>query len=225
MSMETLAEYRERTQFMVWKADGEAFFPHPQVSQKVAGDGSYKPFWGDTMLFWLDETTISTLTNIQQQLYDNGLVLAKPLNPQQFHMTLHDLDHTMGCDRRWNATREAAEAILSDLKNADVTLEPVRVFPMMNISIVVGYIPASEEDCCKLMEWHRAFDSMFSYGQPTFHVTLAYFQPMPFGRMEMKRLEHALKTANAMPLPRLQSTKDNLVYQRFLNMDEYFSPR
>lgn len=186
MKMETLAEYRERTKFMAWKADGEAFFPHPQVGQKVTGDGSYKPFWGDTMLFWLDEAAIIALTNIQQQLYDDGLVLAKPLNPQQFHMTLHDLDHTMGSELRWDATCEAAEAILADLKDTVVTLEPVRVFPMMNTSIVVGYRPASEEDCCQLMEWYQAFDSLFSYGPPTFHVTLAYFQPMPSGRMETR---------------------------------------
>ena len=225
MIVETLAEYIERTRFMNWMPDEAEFIPHPQVGQKVSDDGGYKPFWGDTMLFWLDNTAISALTDIQQKLYNEGLVLAKPLNSQQLHMTLHDLSHTMGCDRHWDEIRAAAEAILSDLKNAEVALEPVRLFPMMNTSIVAGYRPATEEDCRVLMEWYRAFDTLFSYGQPTFHVTLAYFRPDFSGRMEMKHLKQALEAADTMPLPKLLLTKENLVYQRFLNMNEYYSPR
>ena len=75
MIVETLAEYIERTRFMNWMPDEAEFIPHPQVGQKVSDDGGYKPFWGDTMLFWLDNTAISALTDIQQKLYNEGLVL------------------------------------------------------------------------------------------------------------------------------------------------------
>lgn len=224
METETLAGYLKRTAFMVWHSDDPAFVPHPQVRDKVAADGSYRPFWGDTMLFFLDNEACRALDDARQTLYGAGLPLSRPLNAAQFHMTLHDLDHTMGCERRWEATRQAAEAALDRLENGTVTLQPVHVFPMMNTSIVVGYRPATEADYRLLSDWFAAFEPLFPVGQPTFHVTLAYFLPDDAGRMETALLSQSIAAADRMPLPTLRLTKDQLVYQRFLDMDQYFTP-
>lgn len=222
MKIETRNEYIQRTAFMDWKPYEDAFLPHPQVEQKVAADGSYKPFWGDTMLFYLKMDAVQALTAAQQKLYESGIPLSDMLNPGQFHMTLHDLDHTMGCDKRWEPTKQRAESILSTLEDGTVRLTPVSVFPMMNTSIVVGYRPERERDCRIFMEWCSAFEPLFSYGQPTFHVTLAYFCPGDMGRMDMDSLKAALDAVNRMPLPILEFSKNDLVYQRFYDMNCYF---
>ena len=100
MKIETRNEYIERTAFMDWKPYGDELHPHPQVEQKVNSDGSYKPFWGDTMLFYLNQDAVEVLSVAQRKLHESGIPLSDRLNPKQFHITLHDLDHTMGCDKR-----------------------------------------------------------------------------------------------------------------------------
>lgn len=222
MKIETWKEYIERTAFMDWKPYGVKFLPHPQVEQKVNVDGSYKPFWGDTMLFYLNPDTVEALSAAQRKLHESGIPLSKELNPNQFHMTLHDLDHTFGCDRRWDTTKQQAERILETLEDGTVQLAPVSAFPMMNTSIVVGYRPKTENDCRLLMEWCNGFEPLFSYGQPTFHVTLAYFRPGDAGQMEMTALKSALDAVNQMPLPILKLSKHDLLYQRFYDMNCYF---
>lgn len=222
MKIEPLNEYIQRTAFMDWKPYGDAFQPHPQVEQKVNADGSYRPFWGDTMLFYLNRDAADILSAAQRKLHESGIPLSNELNPNQFHMTLHDLDHTMGCDTRWDATKQQVERILGELEDGTVQLAPVAAFPMMNTSIVIGYRPATESDCRLLMQWCNAFEPLFSYGQPTFHVTLAYFRPGNVGRMDMKELKFALDAVNQMLLPILNLSKNDLTYQRFYDMNCYF---
>lgn len=222
MKIETRNEYIERTAFMDWKPYGDEFHPHPQVEQKVNADGSYKPFWGDTMLFYLKPDAVEALSAVQHKLHESGIPLSDRLNPKQFHMTLHDLDHAMGCDKRWDETKQQAERILETLEDGTVQLAPVSAFPMMNTSIVIGYRPATESDCRLLMQWCNAFEPLFSYGQPTFHVTLAYFRPGNAGQMEMTALKSALNSVNTMPLPTLKLAKNDLRYQRFYDMNCYF---
>lgn len=223
MVYESLSEYLARTSFMYWQPGEDTLWPHPQVGEKVTPEGGYLPFWGDTMLFYLEEGAQRALDKARAALYRAGLPLSAPLKMQQFHMTLHDLDHTMGCDRRWDDTRRQAEEILSGLAPGAVTLEPVAVFPMMNTSLVVGYRPATEEDCRLLQEWFAAFQPLFPCGTPTFHVTLAYLRPGAAGRMSAAALGAALEEVNAMPLPVLRLNKEGLVYQRFTDMNRYFT--
>lgn len=220
MKTETRDEYIARTAFMDWQPYGEEFQPHPQVAQKVNPDGSYRPFWGDTMLFYVRDA--AAFAAVREKLYETGIPLSGRLNPKQFHMTLHDLDHTMGCDGRWDATKQRAESILAALEPGTVRLTPGSAFPMMNTSIVLGYRPAAEPDCRRLMDWCSAFEPLFSYGQPTFHITLAYFLPETAGRMPMAALKSALDRVNQTTLPELEFSKEELLYQRFYDMNCYF---
>lgn len=223
MKIETRNEYIERTVFMNWEPYGEVFLPHSQVAQKIKADGSFLPFWGDTMLFYLSPDAVQTLSAVQQKLHESGIPLSNRLKSNQFHMTLHDLDHTMGCDKRWDATKQQVERILESLEDGTVQLTPVAAFPMMNTSIVIGFRPETENDCRLLMEWCNGFEPLFAYGQPTFHVTLAYFRPGDAGQMEMTALKSALDAVNQMPLPILKLSKHDLVYQRFYDMNCYFA--
>lgn len=222
MKIETRNEYIERTVFMNREPHGEVFLPHSQIAQKIKADGSFLPFWGDTILFYLSPDAVQTLSAVQQKLHESGIPLSNKLNPNQFHMTLHDLDHTMGCDKRWDTTKQQAERILRELEDGTVQLTPVAAFPMMNTSIVIGYRPVTESDCRLLMDWCNAFEPLFSYGQPTFHVTLAYFRPGDTGKMGMEDLKSALDAVNQTPFPILRLSKNDLVYQRFYDMNWYF---
>ena len=60
--------------------------------KKVNHDGKFLPFYGNTVVFLLEDRTKEILSTLQSQLYKAaGKMLSQPLHPDTFHMTLHDL--------------------------------------------------------------------------------------------------------------------------------------
>lgn len=220
---ESLEEYKIRTQFMQENYLKETMQTSPGLSEKVSPDGHFRPFWGDTIVFQLDEDVKFSLKQIQEQLYEScGDLLADPLDPELFHLTLHDLDHVWGCDSRWDDTCWKAKKILGNLPDGEVMLTPVSVFSMVNTSLVLGFQPSDEESCHRIMDWYEAFEDerLFPLNCfPTFHITLAYYRP---GCHRTENLLVVLKEIGNEPLPFLLLKKEDLVYWRFKDMNYYY---
>ncbi|HXE73377.1 MAG TPA: hypothetical protein VNO81_12030, partial [Candidatus Nitrosotenuis sp.] len=61
---------------------------------KVGPGGEFLPFYGDTVVFPLSPAEIAALAGLRDRLVE-GLedLFAEPLDPREFHLTLHDLSN------------------------------------------------------------------------------------------------------------------------------------
>ena len=93
-AVETLLQFRTRTQGFSRDSlpvDGK-FVTSEGLRDKVDEQGEMLPFEGNTTVFLLDSDAGDRIRHIQKRLYEEcGDMLAVPLIPESFHMTLHDL--------------------------------------------------------------------------------------------------------------------------------------
>ena len=102
------------------------------LEAKVDPAGAFRPFAGDTVVFPLDPEGLERCADLQERL-TRGLeeLFAHPLDPREFHLTLHDLSHgapgpdleaecranAEACRCLFGAIRSALEAELLRLKD------------------------------------------------------------------------------------------------------------
>ena len=200
----------------------------PLLVEKVAPDGSLRPFFGNTMIFDLPVEAQMQIARMQLILHHRcGWMLAQPLTPDTLHMTLHDLLN--GVDQAAltepvRRTGEQARAILGELRqeNRAIRLTSIAAFNMTNGSVCVGFAPDTEEDCALLMGMHARFQEVVALNYPlTPHVTLAYYKPGSYGTDEVAQLAEALREINALPPVHITVDADCLHYYRFADMNTY----
>ena len=224
---EDLKAFRRRTAFVREPMYREGrFVTNPRLPEKVAEDGSFRPFFGDTVIFDLPEEDKAWLRGIQRRLYEAcGDMLAEPLDPASFHITLHDLNNATDAASIAPAMAqscEASRALLAALPGdwaARVT--STAVFNMVGTSIVLGFEPLEEADCAALMGLYDAFQQVvpLSYAL-TPHVTLAYYRPTDADHDALQRLADALDAANRELTPRVLPLI-NPRYSTFTDMNHY----
>ena len=226
---ESLNDFRRRTAF-VWDSlpkEG-SFATNPRLAEKVGPDGKLLPFFGDTVIFDLDDAAKDWLRGMQRELYDAcGGMMAEALDPASFHITLHDLNSAPNhadVAEAMDRARPASEALLAELEGKpwrEICVRSTAAFSMVNTSVVLGFEPAGEADCAALMELYERFQEIVPLGYPlTPHVTLGYYRPGDYGPEGLQMLRSALaKCSRAEPrtlrLPRP-------VYARFADMNRYF---
>ena len=195
MMPETLRQYRERTAFMEDSlAPCGGLRTSDSLTRKVGPDGSFRPIYGDTVIFSLEEDVIRWLKGVQGALYDAcGPCLAERIVPETFHMTLHDLRNQPegmpegAADRRAQALRMIARA-REEFPSA-LTLRSRCMFSMVGSSVVMGFEPAGEQDCAALMTLYERFQQLVPLAYPlTLHVTLAYYRPGAYDDAMLGRL-------------------------------------
>lgn len=175
----TLAHYVDRSFAHV----SGNFATKPFLVEKVAEDGSLKPFWGNTVVFDLDAQTKEQLARIQKRLYEAaGQMLAEELTAETFHTTLHDLVNGPGSFPVENGDLDRAAAGARSLIRQWRGQEPLQMrgtwtFNMDHTSICLGLEPVGDS-------WQRLAD-MYDQLQKVVclnyslcpHITLAYFKP------------------------------------------------
>ena len=200
----------------------------PLLVEKVAPDGTLRPFFGNTMIFDLPQAVQLQIAQGQVTLHHRcGWMFAQPLAPNTLHMTLHDLLN--GVDAAALAepvrqTGEQAKVILAELRKdkQPIHLTSTLAFNMTNGSVCLGFAPDTEEDCARLMGMHACFQQVVALNYPlTPHVTLAYFKPGIYGSEEVAQLAAALAEINALPKVHLTVDADCLHYYRFEDMNTY----
>ena len=229
--METLHEFHARVdgfQRYSLPHDG-CFTTKPLLVEKVADDGSLRPFFGNTMIFDLPQDVQLTIARMQLLLHHRcSRMLAQPLTPDTLHMTLHDLLN--GVDAAALAapvreTGEQAKAILAQQRAAGtraIRLTSTLAFNMTNGSVALGFAPDTEADCAALMGMHAAYQAVVALNYPlTPHVTLAYYKPGTYGPEEVAALAEALAAINVLPKVRITVDADCLHYYTFEDMNTY----
>lgn len=206
----------------------DRFCTHPSLIHKVDphdAAGRFLPFWGNTVVFDLDDETKHTLAALQAQLYAAaGDMLAQPLDPASFHMTLHDLENASGPMPAVHpaldaAAQKAIPAIEYWRDQPPIRMQGSWLFNMNHTSIVLGLKPATPDDALRLSTKYEVLQSAKPLDYPLCpHITLAYFKP---GVYDMQAVNALRSVLQPVPIP-LQLQMENLQLMNFTDMNRYF---
>ena len=205
----------------------DQFCTHPGLIQKVDPhdpSGRFLPFWGNTVIFDLDDDAKQALAALQAELYAAaGEMLAQPLQPSAFHMTLHDL--VSGPDpmpaahaEMVQASRMAIPAIEYWRDQPPIRMQASWMFNMNHTSIVLGLRPAGGEDALRLTTKYEILQSAKQLDYPLCpHITLAYFKPGVYGRQAVDALRRVLRPVSLA----IELDMDRLHLMNFTDMNHY----
>lgn len=201
-----------------------AFVTNSNLIRKVNNTGAFLPFYGNTVVFDLDEAAKKALLSLQEELYKNaGWMLSQRIDPATFHMTLHDLvnapDLTDDLKCRMQEAEVKAKSIMETWKGqTPLRMKATWLFNMVNTSIVLGLAPADEESWHQLDEMYTTLESVVHLGYAlTPHITMAYFKPGNYRQYDLNYLGQALRPVNL----NVELSLENLFYQEFSDMNHY----
>lgn len=229
--MENLEQYRRRTGGFMRDSlpHGGMFAMNPNLARKVGEDGRFRPFYGDTVIFDVEDEVKCRIERIKSQLHRScGDVLAEPLDKDTFHVTLHDLSSggdsaalTAQMDQNHWKTRQILDAVRrEDMPPARV--KAVSVFNMVNTSVVLGLEPADDASCRRLMELYERFQDVVRLDYPlTLHITIAYFRPGRYSDGQRQELVRMFSELNRDLDMGFSLEDERLWYQRFRDMNHY----
>ena len=201
------------------------------LKAKVGKDRKLKDYFGDTVVFTLDEKEKDKLRLLQQRFL-NLDIFAENLDFQFFHLTLHDLfngKRKILLEKKVEKNKELVKIIFDHLreyldKNPDhsvINMVPSYVYPAKNIALLIGYLPKTEKDYQILLNCYNLFEEInYLKKWPSFHVTLNYFQSRSIKTLEIMELVHELKAQKMLDFEISLNLK-NLEYQHFHNMNSY----
>ncbi|WP_281861326.1 hypothetical protein [Salana multivorans] len=182
---ESLAEMTARVAaFQVDSVPREPALGLPEtLRDKVApGTGELRPFFGSTVAYFLEDDDERLLADVAAELRAvHGPGLAAPLPADSLHVTLHDLhasaDLAEVASRIFLDGPRAATRLATACGLGPVRMRATTVFNLLNISVVVGLVPATPDDHARLVAGRALFDDLVRAPSFTPHVTLAYYRP------------------------------------------------
>lgn len=199
------------------------------IALKVDEDDSFRPFYGDTVVFNLDDATKEKLEKIVDSINEVAPeCFCERLVPNTFHMTLHDLSNSPVLE---DIATELFHNELKAVKIAEkITQQRIKmrskyIFNMVNTSLVMGLYPANEEEYNKLMDLYYLFDDVKKLGYPlTPHITLGYYNVDGFSVESARKLENIVKELNAKEMEiEIELDTKELFYQKFVSMNDYIN--
>lgn len=207
------------------------FMGNPSISLKVDKNNTFRSFYGDTVVFALDDAVKKKLAAYTDLLYQSASeCFCERLVPGTLHVTLHDLSNAP-------ALRDVAEALfenelraiakmeaLKKFENYKIKMKSKYIFNMVDVSLVLGLYPASEDEYLRLMELYSVFDDVRKLDYPfTPHITLAYYNINGFPPQTARTLEDTVKRLNHQEEFELELNTDHLYYQKFRSMNDYIN--
>ncbi len=213
-------------EFEVEKLDlGKSYFRgRASLVDKIDEGNKLKPFYGDTVVFDLDDSTKETLSFLISEIYFKaGECLAERLDASTMHMTLHDLSS----NTQLSDVAEEMASNFEKIKEISITrckilIKTTYIFNMVNTSLVMGLVPCCEKDFDALMKLYSTFEQVKIAPYPlTPHITLAYFNVHGFDEMAKIKLEEAVNKLNSLPSFTVELDTSRLFYQRFYSMSHY----
>ncbi|BFL46564.1 hypothetical protein [Lactonifactor longoviformis] len=199
-----------------------------KLKDKVRDNGSFCPFYGDTVSFLLEDKIRCRLKEVQQILYASAPgVLAEPLREETFHMTLHDL--TSGTERgrikeKTQSNENKVRRIFRSLEGEhpkNIQMISSYLFNMVNSSLVWILLPWGKEDYQELMELYQRFQEIAALDYPfTPHITLAYYRPGSYSGRQLESLALMMQELNKERLY-INLNLNSLVYCTFSDMNHY----
>ena len=209
---------------------GNQYFKrNPSISQKVDKSNKFKNFYGDTIVFTLEDAVKEKLSGYVDLLYQSAPeCFCERLVSNTFHVTLHDLSNSP-------VLRNVAEELFEnelrviekkrEIQQQEKTTLKMRsryIFNMVDTSLVLGLYPADESVYCRLMKLYSIFDDVKSLNYPfTPHITLAYYNVNGFSSESARILESTVNRLNDNSFE-IELNMNRLYYQKFKSMNDYF---
>lgn len=204
---------------------GEIFRTNKRLRDKVDDEGKFRFFCGETTVFDLPDNVREKLMEVQARLYDaaEDMFSVQRLSEESMHMTLHSF-WDMAEDIKYADVPYTEEEVCSVLDSVRsnfpdrIMMRAVVPLSMVNTSVVMGLMPASEPDAWRLGEIHRRMSAL--YPRPyclTPHVTLAYYRPGEYPEELWKKLKSVFTVEGfAFPIK-----TEQLFFRRFYDMERY----
>lgn len=202
------------------------FKGRPSLADKIGEDNKLRAFFGDTVVFELDEATKGIIGSMVDEIYSSaGACFSERLSTHTLHMTLHDLSSSPSYEavRADMAENQAKiQEIAEKIGNHIIRMRGGFIFNMVNTSLVMGLVPVNEEEHEKLMALYGLVDGIKQSEYPlTPHVTLGYYNVHGFERADAKRLEDVVSRLNRREKIEILLDTKRLFYQRFTSMNSY----
>ena len=228
--METYREFLDRINSFEKKeiSFGDTdFCANPSLVKKVDKANKFRDFYGDTIVFELDDATKDKLAEYVGEIYESASeCFCEKLIPRTYHMTLHDLSNAPVLGEVAAELFDNELKVLELRKNVDVykiKMKSKCIFNMVNTSLVMGLYPVNEEEYEKLVRLYALFDEVRELSYPlTPHVTLAYYNVNGFSAESAKKLEKVVSKLNEYELE-MELDVRSLHYQKFRSMNDYIN--
>ena len=240
-AVETLQEFKERTSYVFTPFSSDAITLNSSCWKKVNERGEFKSFYGDTLVYLLNDDVKKRCRYLQDELYRTCAdAFAEPLNEDTFHVTLHDLNndsdvylvHPQMEDTEIKI-KKAMSSLLQD--KTIIRLKSTRIINMVNTSLVLCFEPETEQDCQTIMNYYELFQKIVPLSYPlTPHITLAYFnaafdsydEHMNFRNSYISKeytakIKTIVEHLNQMDPIHLELSVFDLAYQHFSSMNNY----
>lgn len=231
MGRETYQEFLDRiNSFEKKKINyGKKYFNgNPSISQKVDKNNTFKKFYGDTMVFALEDIIKNKLAEYVELLYDCASeCFCERLSTDTFHVTLHDLSSAsilrdVTDEMSGNEIKVIGKiAEIQKHEKAKIKMYSNYIFNMVDTSLVLGLYPADADGYDRLMELYSIFDNIKQLDYPyTPHITLAYYNVNGFDLHAAMRLQNTVNQLNKNKIE-IELSVNNLFYQKFNSMNDY----
>ena len=229
--METYQEFLDRINSFEKREinyGNKLFKGNPSISQKVDKDNVFRNFYGDTIVFALDDIVKEKLAEYVELLYQSAPeCFCERLVPHTFHVTLHDLSNAP-------VLRDVAEELFeNELKVIEkmgeiqkqekeiIKMKSKYIFNMVDTSLVLGLYPVDEGEYRRLMDLYSLFDTVKKLSYPfTPHITFAYYNIDGFDLQAARSLENAVNKLNKNEIE-IELNVNHLYYQKFKSMNDY----
>lgn len=206
---------------------GKNYFKgRPSLLDKIDENNRLKDFFGDTVVFELDEVTKAVIGEMMDEIYEAvPECFAERLKTDTLHVTLHDLSNSP----RPRDVEEEMARNLEEIKiraprfgKRVIRMRTSVIFNMVNTSLVLGLVPINEDEHQKLMELYGVADEVKRAHYPlTPHITLGYYNIHGFDERSVRTLEAVVGRMNRREPMEILLDADRLYYQRFSSMNSY----
>jgi 2'-5' RNA ligase len=206
---------------------GKNYFKgRPSLADKIGEDNKLRDFYGDTVVFELDEATKSIIGDMVDEIYSSaGACFSERLRTDTLHMTLHDLSNSPSYEAIKGEVAEnqtKIEKITKNFGSSTIRMKSGFIFNMVNTSLVMGLVPANEDEYEKLMTLYGLVDEIKRAEYPlTPHITLGYYNVHGFENAAAKRLENIVGRLNRREQIEIVLDTKRLYYQKFTSMNSY----
>lgn len=228
--------FKEKTSYQKRElslGDGDFIPCKEKVFPKIGDNREYLPFFGDTVIFDLDDNIKELMARFRDAIYaEFGDCLAEILPTDTLHMTLHDLSAGEDLSDVAPLCFDNEIKLLDVKKQYGFPREKIRVqtkfiVNMVSTSLVMTLAPenGSEEEWNKLETLYRRIDKVRECPYPhlTPHITLAYFRREPIDAQTARRLEKLVYELNGMEPVTVVLDTEKLYYKVFTSMRDYRS--